>query len=119
MMKGKLITLGIVLVLAVFFYYSNGNKIVHYTKEISSLEKTFNAESNINTELLVDLDDLKSGRHIASLVTVELNNFASDTQKGSVIYVHEPVDKSEGSGYCIIDLIATRAEAKTVNIVPD
>ncbi len=118
-MKGKFIIVSIVMLLAIFFHYYNGNKIVHFTKEMSTLEKTLNAESNINTELLVEHDDLRSGRHIASLVTVELNNFISESQKGSIIYIHEPSTKQDKSNYCIIDLIASRAEAKTISIIPD
>lgn len=118
-MKGKIILIAGAIMLAVFFHYYNGNKIVHYTKEISTLEKTLNAEGNINTELLVEHDDMRSGRHISSLVTVELNNFISETQKGSVIYVHEPSSKQEKNAYCIIDLIASRAEAKSINVIPD
>ena len=118
-MKGKMIILGVAILLAVFFHYLNGNKIVQYTKGISTLEKTLNAENNINTELLVEHDDLRSGRHVSSLVTVELNNFVSDTQKGSVIYVHEPSAKQDKGSYCIIDLFATKAQAKAINVIPD
>ncbi len=117
-MKGKLIIISVTILLSVFFHYFNGNKIVQYTKEMSTLEKTVNAESNINTELLVELDDMRSGRHISSLVTVELNNFISDTKKG-VIYVHEPSSKQDKSNYCIIDLFASRAEAKTISVILD
>ncbi len=118
-MKGRLIIIAIATFMAVFIHYFNGNKVVHYTKEMSALEKTVNAESNINTELLVELDDMKSGRHISSLVTVELNNFISGTKKGSVIYVHEPSARQDKSNYCIIDLFASRAEAKTITVIPD
>ncbi len=118
-MKGKAILIAIVFLLSIFCYYYNGNKIVQYTKDMSGLEKTYNASKNINTELLVELDDLRSGRHISSLVTVELNNFVPETEKGSVIYVHEPSSKQEKGKYCIIDLIASRAEAKTLNVIRD
>ena len=108
-----------VCVASVFLHFNNGNKIVRYTKELSNMEKTYNAEKNINTEQLVELDDLKSGRHLASLVRVELNNFIPDQQAGSVIYVHEPSPKTEKGSYCIIDLIASRAEAKDIEIILD
>ena len=118
-MRGKFIILIMVCVASVFLHFNNGNKIVRYTKELSNMEKTYNAEKNINTEQLVELDDLKSGRHLASLVRVELNNFIPDQQAGSVIYVHEPSPKTEKGSYCIIDLIASRAEAKDIEIILD
>lgn len=118
-MRGSIILLAAATLFAVFFHYYNNNKIVRYTKEMANLEKTLNAESNINTELLVEHDDMRSGRHISSLVTMELNSFISGTQKGSVIYVHEPSAKQSESSYCIVDLISSKAEAKTLNIIPE
>ncbi len=105
--------------LAVFFSFFNNNRVVQYTRKLSSLEKTFNAEKNINTELLVELDDLRSGRHIASLVRVELSNFIPEQEAGKIIYVHEPSPKQEQGRYCIIDLLASKAEAKNVQILLD
>ena len=118
-MRGKFVIFILVCVASVFLHFNNGNKIVRYTKDYSNLEKTYNAEKNINTEQLVELDDLRSGRHLASLVRVELNNFIPDQEAGSVIYVHEPSPKAESGSYCIIDLLASRAEAKNVEILLD
>jgi hypothetical protein len=92
---------------------------VKYTRTISALEKTYYADKNINTELLVEYDDLRSGRHIASLVRVELSNFIPDQEAGKIIYVHEPSPKQEKKNYCIIDLLAKKAEAKNVQILLD
>ncbi len=118
-MRSKIVIGLIFCTIAVFLHFYNGNKIVRYTKQYSMLEKTFAAEKNINTEQLVELDDMRSGRHIASLVRVEMSNFITDKPAGSVIYVHEPSPKSEQGSYCIIDLIATKAEAKTVEVLLD
>ncbi|HOH47140.1 MAG TPA: hypothetical protein PLX59_04815 [Candidatus Cloacimonadota bacterium] len=118
-MRGKFAVLILVFVAAVFMYFHNGNQVVRYTKQYSNLEKTLNAEKNINTEQLVELDDLRSGRHISSLVRVELSNFIADKPAGSVVYVQEPSPKQEDKSYCIIDLIASRAEAKNVEIILD
>ncbi len=76
-------------------------------------------KKNINTELLVELDDLRSGRHIASLVRVELSNFIPDQQAGKIIYVHEPSAKQDKKTYCIIDLLTTKAEAKNIQVLLD
>ncbi len=105
--------------LAVFFNFFNNNRVVQYTRKLSELEKTYNAEKNINTELMVELDDLKSGRHIASLVRVEMSNFIPESEAQNILYVHEPSPKQEQGKYCIIDLIASKAEAKNVQIIPD
>lgn len=118
-MRGRIIVLIILVAVCGFLNFFNSNKIVSYTRRLSSVEKTFNAEKNINTELLVEHDDLRSGRHIASLVRVEMNQFIPDNEQGSIIYVHEPSPSQESNTYCIIDLIATRAEAKNVNIMLD
>jgi hypothetical protein len=118
-MRGRLTILIALMGLTVFLNFFNNNRVVQYTRKYSSLEKTFNAEKNINTELLVELDDLRSGRHIASLVRVEMSNFIPDQEAGKIIYVHEPSLKQEKSSYCIIDLIASKAEAKQVQILLD
>lgn len=89
------------------------------TRKLSEAEKTYNAEKNINTELLVEYDDLRSGRHIASLVRVEMSQFIPEKEQGRVIYVHEPALDKKESSYTIIDLIASKAEAKTVEIMLD
>ena len=118
-MRGKILIFVALLAIAVFLNFFNNNRVVQYTRSLSDLEKTYNAEKNINTELLVELDDLRSGRHIASLVRVEMSNFIPDKEAGKVIYVHEPSPKQEKGSYCIIDLLASKAEAKNINILLD
>ncbi|MDD3523915.1 MAG: hypothetical protein PHQ41_04370 [Candidatus Cloacimonetes bacterium] len=118
-MRGRIIVLIILTTICVFFSFFNNNRVVSYTRRLSVVEKTYNAEKNINTELLVEHDDLRSGRHIASLVRVEMSQFIPDNEQGSIIYVHEPSPAQEKNAYCIIDLIATRAEAANVNIMLD
>ncbi|HQJ96763.1 MAG TPA: hypothetical protein PLN17_06545, partial [Candidatus Cloacimonas sp.] len=61
----------------------------------------------------------RSGRHIASLVRVELSNFIPDQQAGKIIYVHEPSAKQDKKTYCIIDLLTTKAEAKNIQVLLD
>ncbi|MCB5261036.1 MAG: hypothetical protein PHY41_03165 [Candidatus Cloacimonetes bacterium] len=118
-MRGRIIVLIITVIICGFFNFFNNNKVVSYTRRFSNVEKTYNAEKNINTELLVEHDDLRSGRHISSLVRVEMSQFIPDNEEGSIIYVHEPSPSQESSNYCIIDLIASRAEAKNVSIMLD
>jgi len=117
-MRGKIISLMLFALLCLFLSFVNNNKVVSYTRRLAELEKTFNAEKNINTELLVEHDDLRSGRHIASLVRIEMSQFIPEREQGRIIYVHEPSQKQDKS-YCIIDLVATRAEAKNITIIPD
>ncbi|MDD2596850.1 MAG: hypothetical protein PHT47_06335 [Candidatus Cloacimonetes bacterium] len=118
-MRGRLIALLILATICGFLSFYNNNRVVADTRKLSDLEKTFNAEKNINTELLVEHDDLRSGRHIASLVRVELSQFIPDQEQGKVIYVHEPAPDKKESSYTIIDLIASKAEAKNVEIMLD
>lgn len=118
-MRGRILVLFALLGGVVFLSFFNNNRVVQYTRKLSELEKTYNAEKNINTELLVELDDLRSGRHIASLVRVEMSNFIPEQEAGKIIYVHEPSPKQEKGSYCIIDLIASKAEAKNVQILLD
>jgi len=117
--RGRVIVLIILIAICGFLSFFNNNKVVSYTRRLSNIEKNYNAEKNINTELLVELDDLKSGRHIASLVRIEMSQFIPEKEQGKIIYVHEPSTKQEKSGYCIIDLIASKAEAKNVQIMLD
>ncbi|HNW24491.1 MAG TPA: hypothetical protein PLE33_06230 [Candidatus Cloacimonas sp.] len=118
-MRGRILILVSLFAVVFFLSFYNNNRIVKYTRTISALEKTYYADKNINTELLVEYDDLRSGRHIASLVRVELSNFIPDQEAGKIIYVHEPSPKQEKKNYCIIDLLAKKAEAKNVQILLD
>jgi len=92
---------------------------VGQTQELANLEKKVAAEKNINTELLVERDDLRSGKNIASLVRVELDHFNPLEEQGKIIYVHEPVNTEDKTSYCIIDLFTTRAQAREVKIQLD
>lgn len=118
-MRGKLIILLALVVTVGFFNFYNNYRNVYYTRKMADFEKSYNAEKNINTELVVEHGELRSGKHIASLVRVEMSQFIPGNEQGSVIYVHEPAKKSSSNGYCIIDLVASKAEAKTVNIILD
>ncbi|MDP2173654.1 MAG: hypothetical protein Q8M98_02500 [Candidatus Cloacimonadaceae bacterium] len=118
-MRGRSIILIIVLVFAVFFNFWNANKVLGYTRLLSTLEKTQAAEKNINTEMWVEHDDLRSGKHIASLVRIELGNFVPRQQQGKIIYIHEPGAQQEVGNYCIVDLIASKAIAKEVQVILD
>jgi len=141
-MNGKIVILLLAFAVAIFFHFFNSNKIVLQTRELGNVEKIFNAEKNMTTELILELDELKSGKHIASLVALEMHNFVPEEFQNNIIYVHEPsamepdsrsgsgmtresVDSRSGSGmtsagkpaYCIVDLFASKAEAKTLNII--
>lgn len=118
-MRGKIIILLIIAVFFGFCNFYNHHKITNFTRKLADIEKSYNAEKNINTELTMEYEELRSGKHIASLVRVEMSQFIHGDEQGSVIYVHEPAEKSVGKGYCIIDLVASRAEAKNVNIILD
>ncbi|MFO8145461.1 MAG: hypothetical protein R6T89_07025 [Candidatus Syntrophosphaera sp.] len=118
-MRGKFIIILLLGIVVVFFNFFNANKIVHQTREQARLEASLSAEKNINTELRVEHDDLRSGKHPASLVRVELSNFTSREERGSIIYVHEPNDTKDKESYCLIDLFASKAQAKEVQIPLD
>ena len=118
-MRGKLLVLLLVGIAAGFLHFWNASRIVEQTKQLAKYERAYAADKNINTELQVELDDLRSGKHIASLVRVELSNFVPKEEQGKIIYVHEPASPAAKENYCIIDLIASRAVAKEVEIIED
>jgi hypothetical protein len=118
-MRGKLTILVILAVTAIFFNFYNAGSVVKLTREKGYLEKGCAAEKNIHTELMVELDDLRSGKNISSLVSVELSGFVPDKQQAQIIYVHEPGKAQQQKSYCIVDLISSRAEAKDIQIIPD
>ncbi|MBW6513903.1 MAG: hypothetical protein K0B87_04000 [Candidatus Syntrophosphaera sp.] len=118
-MRGKFAILALFAIGIGFLNFWNAHKIVHQTRELAKLETAHAAEKNINTELRVEHDDLRSGKHIASLVRVELNNSLPREQQGKIIYVHEPADSKDEANYCIIDLFASKAQAKEVQILLD
>ena len=118
-MRGRITVFLMLLAVAGFMHFWNANKVVRQTKYLSKLEKSYAAEKNIHTELMVELDDLRSGKNISSLVSVELSGFVPDKQQAQIIYVHEPGKAQQQKSYCIVDLISSRAEAKDIQIIPD
>ncbi|NLK50728.1 MAG: hypothetical protein GX294_08780 [Candidatus Cloacimonetes bacterium] len=118
-MRARLIIFLFVLSVAVFFNFYNARKVLTHTRSIDQMEKTVNAAKNIKTELEVEYDDLCSGQNLSSLVGVELNGFIPEQQQERIIYVHEPHPDTAKDSYCIVDLIATKAQAKDVQIIPD
>ncbi len=118
-MRAKFIILLVIIAVAGILNFQNASKICQQTKQLAKLEKTYAAEKNINTELKIELDDLRSGKNIASLVRVELSNFVPSEEQGKIIYVQEPADAQEKGNYCIIDLISSKAQAKEVQILLD
>jgi hypothetical protein len=118
-MRGKF-SIFLLLLLAVgFCNFWNANGIVRETQKLARLETRYAAEKNINTELKVERDDLRSGKNIASLVRVELSDFTPQEEQGKIIYVHEPTDTEDRDSYCIIDLFASKAQAKEVQVLLD
>ncbi len=83
-MRGRILILVSLFAVVFFLSFYNNNRIVKYTRTISALEKTYYADKNINTELLVEYDDLRSGRHIASLVRVDDNFIPSGSRKNNL-----------------------------------
>lgn len=118
-MRGKFIILLVLIIAAAFCNFWNAHHIVRQTKKLARLETEYSAVKNINTELRVELDELRSGKNIASLVRVELSNFVPNEEQGKIIYVHEPADQENKSSYCIIDLFASKAQAKEVQVMLD
>jgi hypothetical protein len=118
-MRGRLIIFLLVAATAVFFNFWNARKVLNYTRSMDHIEKTVAAVKNINTELEIEYDDLCSGPKHLSLVSVELSNFIPEQQQGRIIYVHEPRSAETRDSYCIVDLIATKAQAKDIQIIPD
>ncbi|HAN40994.1 MAG TPA: hypothetical protein GX398_01730 [Candidatus Cloacimonetes bacterium] len=116
-MKGRIVVLLLILLLFTYLDFTNKRKILVYTQTIDQIEKSINATKNINTELMVEYDDLCSPDNISNLVSVELQH--SDQDRGRVVYVQEPDEKTETSSYCIVDLISTKAEASQVQVIPD
>lgn len=117
-MRAKFVILILLVVLAGFAHFWNANQIVRDTQKLARLETTYAAEKNINTELKVERDDLRSGQQFAGLVTLGADGKPVATSQGKVIYVHEPAGE-QASNYCIIDLLATKAQAKEVQILLD
>jgi hypothetical protein len=117
-MKGRLLIVILALVVYVFFHCFNANQLLRSTQKMSQLEKTFQAERNMNTELMIEHDDLISDRSIASLVPVEMSKYVPKEKAGNVIYIQEPAKLKTPTYYCIIDLLTPKAEA-AIAVQPD
>ncbi len=118
-MRAKFVILILLVVLAGFAHFWNANQIVRDTQQLARMETTNAAEKNINTELKVERDDLRSGRQFAGLVTLDADGKPVAPSQGKVIYVHEPAGEQNKTDYCIIDLFASKAQAKEVQILLD
>lgn len=118
-MRSRFILFVILFVATGILNFVNANKIVQGTKKLAKLETQYAAVKNINTELKVEMDELRSGKHIASLVRIELSDFVPQQEQGKIIYVHEPADPKARDKYCIIDLFASKAQAKEVQVMLD
>jgi len=117
-MKGKFLLAVLSVLLYVFFHCFNGNQILHSTQKSSQLEKAFKAERNIRTELMIERDDLISGRNITSTTLGELSKYVPKEKAGNVIFIQEPTETKAINYYCIIDLLTPKAEAVTT-VLPD
>jgi len=117
-MKGRLLLVVIALVIYIFCHCFNANQLLRSTQKMSQMEKTYQAERNINTELMIEHDDLISGRSIASLVPIEMSKYVPKEKAGNVIYIQEPAKLKTPTYYCIIDLLTPKAEA-VVAVQPD
>lgn len=117
-MKGKTLLAVLSILLYIFFHCFNGNQILRSTQKASQLEKSYQAERNLLTELKIEHDDLISGRNISSLVPTELSKYIPREKAGNVIYVQEPQEPKAQNYYCIIDLLTSKAEAVTT-VLPD
>ncbi len=118
MIKGRILLAILSIMLYVFFHCFNGNQILRSTKRVTSLEKSLKAEQSINTELMIEHDDLISGRNISSLVPNELSKYVPKQKAQNVVYVQERHKPKSPDYYCIIDLLTPKAEAVTT-VLPD
>lgn len=118
-MRAKFVILLLLIVAAGFANFWNANQIVRDTQELARLETKYAAEKNINTELKVERDDLHSGKQFAGLVNIGANGEPIPSGHGKIIYIHEPADTKNQARYCIIDIFASKAQAKEVQILLD
>ncbi len=113
-MRGRILIL-VSLFAIVFFLNFITTTVFNYTRQISYRKDLLKREKNINTELLVELDDLlRSGKHIASLVRVELSNFIPEKQAGKIIFALSP-SKQEKKTYCIISVVQKSRSQECAN----
>lgn len=117
-MKGRVLVLVLMFVSSVFLHFFFGNLQLHLTQKMSLMEKAYQAERNINTELMIEHDDLISGRNVSSLVPTEMSKYIPKEKAKNVLYIQEPAPQKTPTYYCIIDLLTPKAEAVTA-VQPD
>ena len=118
-MRTRFLSLILLIAAAGFLNFWNANKIVRGTQQLARLETKLAAEKNINIELKVERDDLRSGSLFGESAFLGEQGLPSQMNMGQMIYVHEPADKENRESYCIIDLLATKAQTKEVQILRD
>ncbi len=118
-MRTRFFSLILLIAVAVFLNFWNANKIVDYTQQLARLETKLAAEKNIHTELKVERDNLINGDLFGGAAFMAEQGVSPQMNMGQMIYVHEPADQENPENYCIIDLLATKAQAKEIQILPD
>lgn len=118
-MRTRFLSLILLIVVAGFLNFWNAGKIVSHTQQLARLETKLAAEKNIHTELKVERDDLRNGSLFGDQAFIAEYGLSQQMNMGQLIYVHEPIDEENRDGYCIIDLLATKAQAKEIQILPD
>jgi hypothetical protein len=118
-MKGRTLIVILVLIGSGFFHFFNANQILRSTQKTSRLEKAFQAERNINTELKIEHDELTSDKYISTCIPAGMSKTASNEEAGNLVFIQEPLQqKNKPNYYCIIDLLTPKAEAIT-SVQPD
>jgi hypothetical protein len=118
-MKGRTLLVILVFIISGFFHFFNANQILRSTQKTSRLEKAFQAERNINTELKIEHDELTSDKYISTCVSVGMSKTTTNEKAESLIFIQEPIQqKNKTNYYCIIDLLTPKAEAIT-SVLPD
>jgi len=112
-MKGRLLLIVLIIVGSIFAHFFNSNLILRLTQKMSQMEKTYQAERNINVELMIEHDDLISGRQISTLIPLEMSKYISKEKAKNIIYIQETIEEKTPVLYCIIDLLTPKAEAAT------
>ena len=97
-MRAKFVILILVIIAAGFANFWNANHIVRETQKLARLEIKYAAEKNINTELRVERDELRSGNQFAGLLNFGPDGRPLQASQGKVIYIHEPADTQDTHG---------------------
>jgi hypothetical protein len=117
-MKGRLLLVVLVFIISGFFHFFNGNQILRSTQKASRLEKTFQAELNIKTELQIENNELTSDKYISTCVPAGMCKTITKDKAGNLIFIKEPEKQKTQTYYAIIDLLTPKAEA-TTTVYPD